>query len=164
MINSTEIQDSVRNYIQTAPEVNLSEMLNALRDDGVNITRPTALRALRNEGLEPYNGVSINGERARLWRKIDETKAPSTNADESAENDADETDGASDAPKQNKIESNIARLQDETGKLSSEKASLFDLVQKSVELKKSIREQQRQLLLEMSQLVQAMYNEDSDEQ
>lgn len=162
MTTEKNLQAQIHAYIANATEINLTEMMTALRADGVSITRPYALKALREEGLEPYS-TTLNGARIRLWRKIDETKAPSTNADESAENDADENDGASDAPKQNKIESNIARLQNETEKLTSERANLFDLVQKSVELKKSIRAQQATLLREMASLINELYG-DSDEQ
>ena len=148
------LQNSVHNYVQTAPEVNLSEMLKTLRNEGVNITRPAALKALRECGLEPYTGLSLNGERTRLWRKRDEIEASSEDSDEN------EDVGESDAP-QSKVASEISRVQEANEELLTEKQNLFELVQKSVELKKAIREQQKQLLLEMSQLVQAMYG-DSD--
>lgn len=148
-MNSNQLQGYVHNYVQNAPEVNLSEMLNTLRNEGVNITRPSALRALRNEGLEPYTGVSLSGERARLWRK-------SAAKDEQNDEPEDETQG--DAP-QSKVESEITRVNASNEELLNEKQNLFDLVQKSVKLKKEIRAQQKQLLLEMSQLVQAMYGD-----
>ena len=144
------LQNSVHNYIQTAPEVNLSEMLKTLRNEGVNITRPSALRALRNEGLEPYTGVSLNGDRARLWRK--------SVTDKDEQNDEPEDEPQGDEP-QSKVESEISRVNASNEELLNEKQNLFDLVQKSVRLKKEIREQQKQLLLEMSQLVQAMYGD-----
>lgn len=147
-----EIQARVHNYVQNAPEVNLSEMLSSLRDGGIDITRPSALRALRNEGLEPYTGVSLSGERARLWRKS------VTDKDEQNDEQNDEPQG--DEP-QSKVESEISRVNASNEELLNEKQNLFDLVQKSVRLKKEIREQQKNLLLEMSQLVQAMYG-DSD--
>lgn len=145
-MNSKELQGYVHNYVQNAPEVNLSEMLSSLRDGGIDITRPSALRALRNEGLEPYTGLSLKGERARLWRK-------SVTVQEDEQNDEPE-----DAP-QSKVESEITRVNASNEELLTEKQNLFDLVQKSVKLKKEIRAQQKQLLLEMSQLVQAMYGD-----
>lgn len=149
-MNSNELQGYVHNYVQNAPEVNLSEMLSSLRDGGIDITRPSALRALRNEGLEPYTGVSLSGERARLWRK-------SVTVQEDGQND-EPKDEPEDAP-QSKVESEISRVNASNEELLNEKQNLFDLVQKSVKLKKEIRAQQKQLLLEMSQLVQAMYGD-----
>ena len=153
------LQNSVHNYIQTAPEVNLSDMLKTLRDGGVNITRPAALKALRECGLEPYTGLSLNGERTRLWRKRDEIEASSEDSDEN------EDVGESDAPQgdepQSKVANEISRVQEANEELLTEKQNLLDLVQKSIALKREIRAQQKQLLLEMSQLVQAMYG-DSD--
>jgi hypothetical protein len=157
-MNSNELQGYVHNYVQNAPEVNLSEMLKTLRNDGVNITRPAALKALRKCGLEPYTGVSLNGERARLWHKCGEIEA-SEDADENE--DVGESDATDDTTKPSKVESEISRVNASNEELLNEKQNLFDLVQKSVRLKKEIRAQQKQLLLEMSQLVQAMYG-DSD--
>lgn len=150
-MNSNELQGYVHNYVQNAPEVNLSEMLSSLRDGGIDITRPSALRALRNEGLEPYTGVSLSGERARLWRK-------SVTVQEDEQNDEPEDEPQGEEP-QSKVESEITRVNASNEELLNEKQNLFDLVQKSVRLKKEIREQQKQLLLEMSQLVQAMYGD-----
>ena len=157
MITET-LQNSVHNYIQTVPEVNLSDMLKTLRSEGVNITRPAALKALRECGLEPYTGLSLKGERTRLWRKRDEIEA-------SEDSDEIEDVGESDAPnnptKSSAVESEISRVSSSNEELLTEKQNLLDLVQKSIALKREIREQQKQLLLEMSQLVQAMYG-DSD--
>ena len=146
------LQNSVHNFIQTAPEVTLSEMLKTLRNEGANITRREALKLLRENGLEPYTGKSINGERSRLWRKRGEIEASE---------DVGESDAPDDTTKSSKVESEISRVNASNEELLTEKQTLLDLVQKSIALKREIREQQKQLLMEMSQLVQAMYG-DSD--
>ena len=153
------LQNGVHNYIQTAPEVNLSEMLKTLRSEGVHITRPAALKALRECGLEPYTGLSLKGERTRLWRKRDEIEASSEDSDENE--DVGESDVPDDTTKSSAVESEISRVNASNEELLTEKQNLLTLVQKSIALKREIREQQKQLLLEMSQLVQAMYG-DSD--
>jgi flagellar motility protein MotE (MotC chaperone) len=133
-------------------------MLKNLRNEGVNITRPAALKLLREHNLEPYTGLSLKGERARLWRKCNEIET-SEDADENE--DVVESDAPDDTTKSSKVESEISRVNASNEELLTEKQNLFDLVQKSVALKREIRAQQKQLLLEMSQLVQAMYG-DSD--
>ena len=159
-----EIQARVDEYLQEAREITLSDLLNTVREDGFEITRREALKLLREHNLEPHTGLSINGQRARLWRKRDEIEASS---DESEDENEDENEGVgeSDAPQgaepQSKVASEISRVNTSNEELLTEKQNLLDLVQKSIKLKKEIREQQKQLLMEMSQLVQAMYG-DSD--
>ena len=154
-----ETQARVDKYLQEAKEITLSDLLNTVRGDGFEITRRGALKLLREHNLEPHTGLSINGQRARLWRKRDEIEASSEDSDES------EDGGESDAPQgdepQSKVASEISRVNASNEELLTEKQNLLDLVQKSIKLKKEIREQQKQLLMEMSQLVQAMYG-DSD--
>lgn len=154
-----ETHARVDKYLREAKEITLSDLLNTVRGDGFEITRREALKLLREHNLEPYTGKSINGERARLWRKCDEIEASSEDADENE--DVGESDAPDDTTKPSKVESEISRVNASNEELLNEKQNLFDLVQKSVALKREIRAQQKQLLLEMSQLVQAMYG-DSD--
>lgn len=152
-----EIQARVDKYLREAKEITLKDLLGTIRAEGLKITRREALKLLRENGLEPYTGLSLKGERTRLWRKRGEIEA-SEDADENE--DVGESDEPEDEP-QSKVESEITRVNASNEELLNEKQNLFDLVQKSVKLKKEIRAQQKQLLLEMSQLVQAMYG-DSD--
>lgn len=153
-----EIQARVREYVQEANVITLKDLLGTIRAEGLKITRREALKLLRENGLEPYTGKSVAGERLRLWRKRGEIEA-SEDADENE--DVGESDAPDDTTKSSKVESEISRVQEANEELLTEKQNLFDLVQKSVALKREIRAQQKQLLLEMSQLVQAMYG-DSD--
>ena len=153
-----ETHARVDKYLQEAKEITLSDLLNTVRGDGFEITRREALKLLREHNLEPYTGLSLHGQRARLWRKCGEIEA-SDDADESE--DVGESDAHDDTTKSSKVESEISRVNASNEELLTEKQNLFDLVQKSVALKREIRAQQKQLLLEMSQLVQAMYG-DSD--
>lgn len=154
-----EIQARVREYVQETNAITLNDLLGVIRAEGFKITRREALQLLRENGLEPYTGKSVAGVRLRLWRKCDEIKASSEDSDENE--DVGESDASDDTTNQSKMESEISRVHASNEELLNEKQNLFDLVQKSVRLKKEIREQQKQLLLEMSQLVQAMYG-DSD--
>ena len=154
-----EVQARVRKYVQANSTIALNDVILILRSEGFKISRRDMITALHNEGLEAYTTKSVAGQRLRLWRKCDEIEASSEDSDE--DEDVGESDAPAEPSKSSKMESEISRVQEANEKLSSEKQNLFDLVQKSVELKKQIREQQKRLLKEMATLVQTLY-EDSD--
>lgn len=151
-----EIQARVHQYVQANSTIALNDVINTLRSEGFKMTRREVITTLHNEGLDAYTTKSIAGQRLRLWRKCDEIEA-SEDVDENE--DVVENDAPDDTTNQSKMESEISRVHASNEELLNEKQNLFDLVQKSVRLKKEIREQQKQLLLEMSQLVQAMYGD-----
>lgn len=155
-----EIQARVHQYVQANSTIALNDVINTLRSEGFKITRREAITTLHNEGLDAYTTKSIAGQRLRLWRKCDEIEASSEDSDENE--DVGESDAPAEPSKSSKVESEISRVQEANEKLSSEKASLFELVQKGVALKREIRQQQTALLREMASLINELYCGDSD--
>lgn len=136
-------------YIKTlTPPLEREAIFKHFSEADSTMTRGDISRILRDMG---YVSKRMRGDTAsgvcQRWIKQEpapepEQKPEKTEADESPE---------------------IRRVMNTCANLTDENMRLVELVQKSVKLRKEIREQQKQLLLEMSQLVQVMYGGEDEE-
>lgn len=139
-------KDMIVEYIRTlTPPLSRDSIYRHLREMDSTITRGDISRALRNMGFvaKRMRGDTPSGVCQR-WVRQEPEKTEDTN-DTSATSEE------------------IRRVMNTCANLTDENMRLVELVQKSVKLRKEIREQQKQLLLEMSQLVQVMYGGEDEE-
>lgn len=146
-MNSKE--STIASYINTlTPPLEREDIYREMVKQDSTITRGTISKVMREMGYKPIRmrGGDTPSGICQRWvlheTDTDETKPEKTEADESPE---------------------IRRVMNTCANLTDENMRLVELVQKSVKLRKEIREQQKQLLLEMSQLVQVMYGGEDEE-
>lgn len=146
---TTEALDSrestIVDYIRTlTPPLSRDSIYRHLREMDSTITRGDISRALRDMGFvaKRMRGDTPSGVCQR-WVRME------------SKDSAKEREGSA------SVSSEVMRVTETNANLTDERGKLVELVQRSVQLKKDIREQQKQLLLEMSALVQSMYG-DSD--
>lgn len=138
-------KDMIADYIQTlTPPLEREAIYNHFRELDPTITRGDISRALREAGFvaKRMRGGDTPSGVCQRWVRQEPEK---TEADETSQS------------------REIQRATETYSALADERVQLVELVQKSVKLRKEIREQQKQLLLEMSQLVQVMYGGEDEE-
>lgn len=135
-------ESTIVDYIRTlTPPLERNDIYRHLKETDSTITRGDISRALRDLGFvaKRMRGDTPSGVCQRWVR----------------------TESKDSAKERVSVSNEVMRVTDTNASLNDERGKLLELVQRSVQLKKDIREQQKQLLLEMSALVQSMYG-DSD--
>lgn len=132
-------------YIKTlTPPLEREAIFKHFREVDSMITRGTISRALREAGYvakRMRGGDTPSGVCQRWVKKEQEPEK------------TEDTSGGS-------VE--IRRVTETNASLDEERMQLVELVQKSVKLRKEVKEQQKQLLMEMAQLIQEMYSASDD--
>ena len=139
--NRARLIDDVDEYIRDHSPVSLEELVQAMQERGYDCTPRMVRPHLKEIGLTVK---SVNGR--WLWGMWNE---------ESDDQDVDEDERPDPEPLQ-KAEAENARLQEEN-------RQLMVAMLKTVQLKKSIRAMQEKLLVELADLIHAIYGERKSE-
>ena len=146
--NRARLIDDVDEYIRDHSMVSLDELVQAMQELGHDCTTRMVRPLLKERGLTVR---SINGR--WFWGMWDEE---SENHEDEQEEDEEVDDDAERPEPLKKAEAENARLQ-------AENNQLIVALLKTTQLKKSIRAMQERLLVELADLIHAIYGERESE-
>lgn len=149
--NRTQLIADVDEYIRDHSPVSLEELVQAMQERGHDCTPRMVRPHLKERGLTVK---SINGR--WFWGMWDEE---SNDGDEDGDEDGDQEADDEERP----VPEPLKKAEAENERLQAENRQLIVALLKTTQLKKSIRAMQEKLLVELADLIHAIYGERESE-
>ena len=146
--NRAHLIDDVDEYIRDHSPVSLEELVQAMQERGYDCTPRMVRPHLKEIGLTVK---SVNGR--WLWGMWDEEES------ENHEDEQEEVDDDDERP----VPEPLKKAEAENARLQAENNQLIVALLKTTQLKKSIRAMQEKLLVELADLIHAIYGERESE-
>lgn len=155
--NRDQLLADVDEYIRDHSPVSLEELVQAMQERGHDCTPRMVRPHLKELGLTVK---SINGR--WFWGSWDE-ESNDGDVDEDVDEDGDE-DGDQEADDEERpVPEPLKKAEAENARLQEENRQLIVALLKTTQLKKSIRAMQEKLLVELADLIHAIYGERESE-
>lgn len=151
--NRDQLLADVDEYIRDHSPVSLEELVQAMQERGHDCTPRMVRPILKERGLTVK---SINGR--WFWGMWDEE---SNDGDEDEDGDEDGDQEADD--EERPVPEPLKKAEAENARLQEENRQLIVALLKTTQLKKSIRAMQEKLLVELADLIHAIYGERESE-
>ena len=148
--NRARLIDDVDEYIRDHSPVSLEELVQSMQELGHDCTPRMVRPLLKERGLTVK---SINGR--WFWGMWDDE---SDNPEDEQEEDEEVEDDD-----EHPVPEPLKRAEDENARLQEENRQLIVALLKTTQLKKSIRAMQEKLLVELADLIQAIYGKRESE-
>lgn len=150
--NRDQLLADVDEYIRDHEQISLEELVQAMQELGHDCTPRMVRPILKERGLKVK---SVNGRWFwGVWDDEDEDDEEAVEDDDDEEEDDDE---------ERPVPEPLKNAEAENRRLQAENNQLIVALLKTTKLKKSIKAMQEKLLLELADLIHAIYGEREDE-